>query len=224
MEVIMRKVLASTWLVIIAGLLLSAPDALAQKAPDGATPANEGVCSPLKNEGVTKGLYGLCVAYCEAQDMDPYPDQRPERIVEKVPNSKILRNYNRKKTDTDPEMPCISNPCPCFDSELIAEFGMRTFGGTPTNYCQIRGVNGEGTIQTFINESYTGDSQPITQDYFATVVQFADGHSDNSGQQFCRYADTVSGTDTSYEVSADEYAGCMTLIETRCSELGWLND
>ena len=36
--------------------------------PDDATPANEDVCLDLKN--YTPGLYGLCVAYCEAQDLD----------------------------------------------------------------------------------------------------------------------------------------------------------
>jgi hypothetical protein len=43
--------------------------ALAQ-TPDGQTPVNEGVCDELMESGITKGLFGLCVAFCEAQDCD----------------------------------------------------------------------------------------------------------------------------------------------------------
>ena len=32
------------------------------------TPAQEGVCDLLSDEGVTKGLYSLCLAFCGEQD------------------------------------------------------------------------------------------------------------------------------------------------------------
>ena len=73
--------------------------------PDGETPANEGVCDSL-SDGATKGLYGLCVAYCEAQDLDSF-DKEP-------PRTKILENYNKKKQLTDPDMPCVSANYGCF--------------------------------------------------------------------------------------------------------------
>jgi hypothetical protein len=72
--------------------------------PDGETPANEGVCDMLI--GATPGLYGLCNAYCEAQDLNEF-DKEP-------PRTKILENYNKKKQDGDPDMPCIQAPCPCW--------------------------------------------------------------------------------------------------------------
>jgi hypothetical protein len=34
----------------------------------GQTPAQEGVCDLLNDEGVTKGLYSLCLAFCGEQD------------------------------------------------------------------------------------------------------------------------------------------------------------
>ena len=71
--------------------------ALAEATPDGVTPANEGVCDDL--QGTTKGLYGLCVAYCEAQDLDMF-DKQP-------PSVKILENYRRKMRAGDPDMPCV---------------------------------------------------------------------------------------------------------------------
>ena len=66
--------------------------------PDGVTPANEGVCNVLQASGITPGLYGLCVAYCEAQDLDTF-DKEP-------PSTKILANYNKRKQASDPTMPC----------------------------------------------------------------------------------------------------------------------
>ena len=56
------------WFVALATISGSA-NAL---TPDGETLANEGVCDVL--QGGSPGLYGLCVAYCEAQDLDDAQD------------------------------------------------------------------------------------------------------------------------------------------------------
>jgi hypothetical protein len=97
-------------LFFIAGLVAAAP--VIAETPDGTTPANEGACDVLKTNA-TPGLYGLCVAYCEAQDLDTF---------EKEPtNTKILANYNKKKQAGDPDMPCVKVPCPCWtDAELAS--------------------------------------------------------------------------------------------------------
>ena len=54
-------------LLLVSVLVLVAATGYAQ-TPDGETPANEGVCDELI--GLTPGLYGLCVAFCEAQDCE----------------------------------------------------------------------------------------------------------------------------------------------------------
>ncbi len=84
----------TTFVVCIAlGLLMAAP-AVAQ-TPDGATPANEGVCDDLK--GFTPGLYGLSVAFCEAQDRaalsKPITEEDLELLEDSVPSGRILANY-----------------------------------------------------------------------------------------------------------------------------------
>jgi len=73
---------------------------------DGVTPAVEGVCNGLKAPGVSKGLYGLCIAYCEAE----------------ASSESVLRNYNRRRSSTDPEMPCLEVvvACPCWDTDALA--------------------------------------------------------------------------------------------------------
>jgi hypothetical protein len=72
----------------------------------GVVPAKENVCDPLKARGVTKGLYGLCVAYCEAE----------------AHSAAVLDNFNRRRTANDPEMPCAAAPvtCPCWTQEMLA--------------------------------------------------------------------------------------------------------
>ena len=90
--------------------------ALAQ-AGDGVPPPNEGVCDELI--GGTPGLYGLCVAFSEAQDCepdfssdDPYENCSPS-------DPKLLELYDKKKTETDPTMPGVAYDCPCWtDAEV----------------------------------------------------------------------------------------------------------
>jgi len=93
------------------GLTMMSGSAMAQTA-DGVTPANEGVCNAL--QGGTPGLYGLCVAYCEAQDLDLVGDKE-------TPNNKILGNYRKKMREGDPDMPCIQVPCPCWNAEQLGK-------------------------------------------------------------------------------------------------------
>jgi len=73
--------------------------------PDGETPASEEVCDELK--GGTPGLYGLCVAYCEAQDLNEVGN-------EKQSMDSLLKAYNKKRTKQGgPPMPCLPPPVPC---------------------------------------------------------------------------------------------------------------
>jgi len=112
------NILASVGFVMLTGLVLVTGSATAS-TPDGETPANETICDGLKADGVTKGLYGLCVAYCEAQDLDVAGDKDP-------PNSKILGNYRKKMNAGDPDMPCVAAPCPCWEAaeiQAIADSG-----------------------------------------------------------------------------------------------------
>ena len=92
-----------TLLSFVTGLALAG-------TPDGDTPATEEVCDGLLEEDATPGLYGLCVAYCEAQDLDGASNGKPSNS-----SSNLLKTYNNKRKSDDPEMPCIDNSCqPCF--------------------------------------------------------------------------------------------------------------
>lgn len=97
-------------------LAIMAMNTVMADTPDGVTPANEGVCNGLQVAGVTPSLYGLCVAYCEAQDLDTF-DKEP-------PSTKILDNYNKRKQASDPAMPCVKPSCPCWTGAEIASISV----------------------------------------------------------------------------------------------------
>jgi hypothetical protein len=58
-----------------AGLLLAPVSALAQGhgTPDEVPPADEAVCD---DSGLTGAAFGLCIAYCEANDCDAFPNKK----------------------------------------------------------------------------------------------------------------------------------------------------
>ena len=104
-----KRTLALAITMLFGLLFVSGP--LHAVTADGVTPANEGVCDVL--QGATPGLYGLCNAYCEAQDLDLVGDKEP-------PNNKILANYRKKMRAGDPDMPCLQVACPCWSSSELA--------------------------------------------------------------------------------------------------------
>jgi hypothetical protein len=82
-------------------------------------------------DDVTQGLYGLCLAFCEAQDLasEDYPitDEELAILQDTPPSGGILETYNTLKTASDPDMPCIvvDSTCPCWtEGELAAIDGM----------------------------------------------------------------------------------------------------
>jgi hypothetical protein len=104
------------FLAVLLSISFLALSAAVAQTPDGDPPAEESVCDPLLGPGITPGLYGLCVAYCEAHDADDVSDLE---AVCNPSDDKILDNYNRKKTDMDPPMPCRQPDCPCWTIDDI---------------------------------------------------------------------------------------------------------
>ncbi len=138
---------------LLTGLAFVSGSATAQ-TPDGETPANEGVCDVL--HGGTPGLYGLCVAYCEAQDLDLVGDKE-------TPNNKILGNYRKKMRAGDPDMPCIQVPCPCWNADQLSNVGA---SATPT--CTV------STTVAQVRLLSPGISQQATADLNANICRFVD--------------------------------------------------
>jgi hypothetical protein len=186
-----RYLFTTLCLVLLTGLAGITGSAIAS-TPDGETPANEGVCDPLKADGITKGLYGLCVAYCEAQDLDSV-DKEP-------PSTKILENYKKKKTATDPGMPCVKSPCPCWSYEEMASI---TADGMAAA-C----LPGTGSLRIIDN------NLPIGQTRYALA---------NIDRDLCTFVDstiTPITVNIKTTLTHDEALSCYAAVTQACTDVG----
>lgn len=117
-------------ILLLLVLSLSATSLYAQ-TEDGSVPAEEGICDDLKGEGFPKALYGLCVAYCEAE----------------ARSEAVLTAYDRIRNRTDPPagpaMPCDEpDECPCWGADRITDRLILSGPITETNPVGICGVVG----------------------------------------------------------------------------------
>ena len=104
-------------------------------------PTNESVCDGLK--GQAPGLFGLCVAFCDAQDCTAtYNPDTGELVYDekcKPSSPKLLDNFNKLAGDGGPTMPCVNvvaTECPCWtEAELdyVAD-GRSIFCKSPSLY------------------------------------------------------------------------------------------
>jgi len=161
----MKYLLTALTTIMVFGLLALSAPVLAQ-TPDGQTPAQETVCDALQEDGITKGLYGLCVAFCEAGDyadeLDTITPEELAALETSSPSGRILANYNKKKdradNPNDPDMPCIlvEEPCPCWTADELASTGdgIHNISGTQPDRvgCYSSGqilTGGSGTLNIF---------------------------------------------------------------------------
>ncbi|MCR4347285.1 MAG: hypothetical protein NUV55_08820 [Sulfuricaulis sp.] len=179
-------------LLLVAGLVGAAP--VLAETPDGITPANEGVCDGLKTNA-TPGLYGLCVAYCEAQDLDIVGDKE-------TPNNKILANYRKKMQAGDPDMPCFKVPCPCWSDAELAAITNRATAVPPDSI-------------SCASTTTTAQIRNTTNLQFATA---------DTGRQppLCRFTDTMVSPRISrrFEITAVEAQSCYDQVKAACTSIG----
>ena len=216
------KTLISSFLATLAvGLLAVAPPVLAE-TPDGGTPAEETVCDRLRADDITKGLYGLCVAFCEAQDIAsedvPISDATLSALQEAAPSGRILANYNKRKQATDPDMPCIlvEEPCPCWTAEELASIdGYSPMGVSIPLSC---GTNTDTATQTI-------DGRQVVENDPTQVATATDRHRTGYPTiELCEYRNEVTNIRRVLSVDAgtlthEEAAACLEQVRVRCDDL-----
>lgn len=174
--------------LLIAFLAFTSP-VYSQGTPDGETPATESVCDALIS--MTPGLYGLCVAYCEAQDLDAFNKEPPA--------TQILTNYRKKMRTGDPDMPCVQNPCPCWTEEEIQS---------------IDGSLGSASCSISLTWAHIDQSN-------ATNFQYAAVGQDEASLTCEYFDDTVDpAVERFMSVTPNEAAVCRAQIVDQCSALG----
>jgi len=94
----------SLLLVLLIGFL-SVGDTYAQSRGNKG-PAHAAGCADLRNNA-TKGLYGLCVAFCASRDQSNVDLNDIASVKAAAPDIATLRKYNALRRFTDPKMPCM---------------------------------------------------------------------------------------------------------------------
>lgn len=187
----MKHISIFSWIAacVLTALTTMNGNVIAQ-TPDGDTPANEGVCNALQAPGVSPGLYGLCVAYCEAQDLDAF-DKAP-------PSNKILANYNKRKQASDPAMPCVKVPCPCWTSDEMAS------------------ISGDSTAA-----ACNGSTNKLQIIDIAPRSHFAEANA-NAGEERCRYIDlnTSPATLRNFAITPEQAQSCLVDVQNACASTG----
>lgn len=156
---------------------------------DGIPPSGEDVCDVLNAPGVSNGLFGICNAFCEAKDCDEYaPGDEPRSC------QRLLANYDRKASDSDPAMPCLAEEpepvvCPCWtpESQRFVDPSM--------------GLSADGCFDNFsfigTAASYSGNGNFISFEYHA-------------GDGVCRYMNEATNELDELPVDAEESAVCLS--------------
>lgn len=212
-------------IIIIAILvgLITIPQQSFASTPDGETPAQESVCNGLKTDGVTKGLYGLCVAFCEAHDAASLSTQvtveELAELFEATPSGKILERYNQKRSETDPTMPCINvneGQCSCWNSEQIT-----ALDGV-VNSSELMPPSSEefhcSSISTENGNSLILRELDNTNQYTSLAAV-----NENAGIYKCSFANNtpeIVANNQSINISQQEYLGCKTEIEKQVEQMG----
>jgi hypothetical protein len=204
-------------LCILAAGLCSFGTAVYSQTPDGQTPAQEAVCDPLKADGVSKGLYGLCVAFCEAHDADDLVvEADPETGVvfsdtARPSSLKLYANYERKRdldNTADIPMPCVqfTSPCPCFASEDVNRI-LDLPGAICETYTNRRSalvthaITDDGPNSARIGAN-TGPRTP-------TVCYHYEPH------------EAAPRTAIAIEITPEEYSSCKAIILAECDAAGY---
>lgn len=181
--------------------------------PDGLTPDSEVICDGLK--GATKGLYGLCLAYCEATDSPE--DLSSEEKIAALPkySAKLLENYNKKRQIGDPQMPCATyydeTACPAWTRDQINSIGTHVTSASEGNF-QYRYDDTEydsGSFKYLRDIEYVNGNNRLLQNY--VYISSYGGYTvgDFFDYEYDRITDTqVRYVYNSIRLTDEEYAAC----------------
>ena len=188
----------TSFLIPLSVLLCIATLPVVAQTPDGDTPAEEVVCDQLLYS--TPGLYGLCVAYCEAQDLNDidFNAMNPEKIRKAAPNRNILKNYRKKMLPGDPDMPCLKVPCPCWDESDLENV-------TVGNVIEPASCSNLVDITAVVIQNTPG-SMPGVEGGFAAV-----------NGDLCATRDLPP---FGLQITSEEYDACRSQIVDRCADIG----
>ena len=203
-------------LIVVLTLALLPMGLAGAQTSDETTPGLESVCDPLI--GGTPALYGLCIAYCEAQDLDTIDLSQPDPW-KSAPSRAILDSYRSRMQPGDPDMPCLQQPgCPCWTEDELAN-------AYPTTLASFQCTTDDGTITnvsyaTIFNSPTDSSFQQRCQPYaFGPPIAWAAEFADDDIRS-CQLQDPAHGISRFFLITPSEYELCKTSMENRVAFLG----
>lgn len=163
------------------------------------------VCGSLI--GATPGLYGMCVAYCKAPELDDagLSADKLQAIAER--KEQVLTRYHETMQDGDPEMPCVKqDACPCWTSTQTSVSFWLDRSGTP----RCGGAEMPPVVQRGIAGGTAAENDMVR------MVAYSNSEISN---YFCSYTDQATGESSVQTVSDTDALVCATQIQATCSLL-----
>lgn len=164
------------------------------------------VCDPLF--GGTPGLFGMCLAYCKAGELEAVllergvDAQKLERLAAR--KDKVLSYYNSRRQASDPEMPCIQqNACPCWGQDQTSAAFWTARG---TAQC------GDTSADTVMFKSISAGQSDNT----VNIRAYSNA---GVGPHFCSLSDQTTGEFSLQQVSETDARFCGQQISATCSLL-----
>jgi hypothetical protein len=165
------------------------------------------VCDELV--GATPGLYGLCVAYCQAGELPramAKANGKPDRLADLAEKKEaVLQRFNAARGAGDPEMPCIrQDACPCWSGEQTSSaFWLSRSRAPQCSFLDQAPL----AVSTLSAGSITGGDS-------AMLMAYANH---DLGIRMCYFTDTSTGTATLQQVSDRDARVCATQVSATCS-------
>lgn len=172
------------------------------------------VCDVVR--GGTRGLHRLCVAYCQADDVDALFTKyefRPHRArMAGMDKQALLDRYNEKKRASDPAMPCIEVPpvvpevvvpvatCPCWGADTL-----------DTGHWQGRSAAAQCLNAASSDELEAGASGADFARILALNV--------STEVNYCVRVDEQSSLEMMEVISETDVATCRAQVRTTCEAL-----
>lgn len=188
--------------LVFAAFAMFALPAAAQ-TPGKTTPASEPMCDTLVD--ATPGLYGLCVAMCEAQhcvaEYNPFTQQVDFDSSCSPSSDQLLANYMKLADPSkDPPLPpCVQIPCSCWTEAEIDKIGGSQSGSVTNDFC-------------FLGDSFSGLFNGLESAY--TLYDEAHGF-------MCVMTETNPPTErTQYNLSTTEFNVCQQSVRDECASRG----
>jgi len=164
------------------------------------------ICDPLI--GGTPGLFGRCLAYCKAAELEEVllergaDTQKLERLAAR--KAKVLSDYNSRRQASDPQMPCIQQrACPCWGGDYASTSLWTTRGNARCD------DNSTGTVLFKSLSAGQSDNTVNIRAYSNAGV----------GPHFCSVSDQPSGVFSLQYVSETDAIFCGEQISATCSLL-----